>query len=75
LLATSQNVREELTGRFWVDVHERLIEKHQRTSSEADKGIGRYRNELETHGVGDTVYNQGVARTAEIVNGLIDDRE
>lgn len=74
MLPISQDRRDELVGEFWNSVRKRLIDNHHRRPRDADTGIGRYRLELENRGVGDTVYNQGVERTATIVDGLIDER-
>ena len=64
--------REEMIGQFWADVRNRLKEPpYGRDDDEADMGIGRYRGDTERRGLGDAVYNQGVERTAEIVDGVI----
>jgi hypothetical protein len=64
--------RDEMIGRFWSEVRNRKNETHKRKHDKADLGIGRYRADTERRGIGDAVYNQGVERTAEIVNGVID---
>ncbi len=66
--------RDEMIGGFWADVRTRLKQTYKRTDDQVDLGIGRYRNDTERHGLGDTVFNQGVEYTAEIVNGVIDNR-
>ena len=53
-------------------MRERLIGHHRRKADLADLGIGRYRWDTERRGLGETVYNQGVERTAEVVNGVIE---
>jgi hypothetical protein len=64
--------RDEMIGHFWAEVRSRLKNTHARNDDQADLGIGRYRGDTERRGIGDTVYNQGVERTAEIVNGVIE---
>ncbi len=72
MVSATQSERDELISEFWRAVRERLISEHRREPMQADFGIGRYRHEMEGHGIGDTVYNQGVELTAEVVDGLID---
>jgi hypothetical protein len=69
----SRPSRDEMIGKFWVEVRTRLKETYLRKNDEADLGIGRYRGDTERRGIGDAIYNQGVERTAEIVNGVIED--
>jgi hypothetical protein len=64
--------RGELIAQFWDGVRERLMQHHSRKADQADLGIGRYRWDTERRGLGDSVYNQGVERTAEVVNGVIE---
>lgn len=64
--------RDEMIGRFWAEVRNRLKETYKRKDDQADLGIGRYRGDTERRGIGDAVYNQGVERTAEVVNGVIE---
>ena len=61
-----------MIGHFWAEVRSRLKNTHERNDDQANLGIGRYRADTERRGIGDTVYNQGVERTAEIVNGVIE---
>lgn len=67
--------REELITEFWSRVRRRLTEHHKRSPEEADFGIGRYRWDTERRGVRDTTYNQGIERTAQIVDGVIQHRQ
>ena len=64
--------RGELIAQFWDGVRGRLMQHHGRKPDQADLGIGRYRWDTERRGLGDSVYNQGVERTAEVVNGVIE---
>jgi hypothetical protein len=61
----------EQVTEFWNQVRGRLIHHHERSPDEADLGIGRYRLDTERRRIGEAVYNQGVERTAEIVDGVI----
>ncbi|QDU75350.1 hypothetical protein Pan97_23800 [Bremerella volcania] len=63
--------REEMVGRFWMDVRTRLTKVFELSEERADMGIGRYRYETELREIGDAVYNQGVELTADIVNDVI----
>ena len=63
--------RDEMIGHFWAEVRSRLKQAHRRDDDQADLGIGRYRGDTERRGLGEVVYNQGVERTAEIVDGVI----
>jgi hypothetical protein len=71
VLSVTSEQREELISEFWLAVRERLISEHRREPLQADSGIRRYRHELESRDVGDTVYNQGVELTAEAVDALL----
>jgi len=64
--------RDEMIAQFWTEVRTRLKDSYRRKDDLVDLGIGRYRGDTERRGIGDAVYNQGVERTAEIVNGVID---
>jgi hypothetical protein len=64
--------RSDLIAQFWDAVRGRLIQHHGRKADQADLGIGRYRWDTERRGLGEAVYNQGVERTAEAVNGVIE---
>jgi hypothetical protein len=66
------NVADHLVAQFWTDVRRRLVDVHQQPPHRAESGIALYREKLESHGVGDTLYNQGVNHTAAAVNALID---
>ncbi len=68
----AQLSRDELIGLFWDEVRKRLIEHHHRHRDEVYFGIGRYRSDTERLGIGDVVYNQGIERTAEVIDGVID---
>lgn len=72
MLSVSQDERDRLIAEFWDSVRMRLLKHHHRSPDEADLGIGRYRHALDTRQVGDLLYHQGVERTAEVVNGVID---
>jgi hypothetical protein len=71
MLSVTQEKRDELIGKFWGSVRERLIEHHKRSEELADRGIGNYRHLIHRKGVGDLVYHQGVERTAEVIDGLL----
>jgi hypothetical protein len=72
MLTVSQERRDELIGEFWAEVHSRLVRHHHRSGDDADRGIGQYRDALHRRGVGDLVYHQGIEKTAEVVNGIIE---
>jgi hypothetical protein len=72
MTAHPRPTRDEQIAAFWNEVRRRLIDHHHREPDQADLGIGRYRLETERRKLGDTVYNQGVEQTAEIVNGVIE---
>ena len=61
----------EQIAEFWNNVRDRLIHRHQREPEQADRGIGQYRGDTERRRIGEAVYNQGVERTAEVVDGVI----
>ena len=71
MLPVRQDERDRLIGEFWGSVRARLIEHHRRSAGEADRGIGQYRHVIYQRGVGDLVYHQGVEKTAEVVEGII----
>jgi hypothetical protein len=64
--------RVEQIAQFWNDVRDQLVQHHGRKPDQADLGIGRYRGDTERRGLGEAVYNQGVERTAEVVDGVIE---
>ncbi len=64
--------REDLISEFWQGVRGRVIDVHGRAPDQADLGIGRYRLDTERRGLGDAVYNQGIERAAEIVDGVVE---
>jgi hypothetical protein len=64
--------RGELIAQFWNAVRERLLQHYRRKADLADLGIGQYKWDTERRGLGEVVYNQGVERTAEVVNGVIE---
>jgi hypothetical protein len=72
VLSVTSEQRNELISEFWLSVRERLISEHRREPLQADSGIRKYRHALESRGVGDTLYNQGVELTAEAVDALVD---
>lgn len=72
MLSVSQDERDRLIAEFWDSVRARLLKHHRRTPDEADLGIGRYRRAMDGRQVGDLLYHQGVERTADAVNGIID---
>jgi len=61
----------EQAAEFWNSVRERLIDRYKREPQQADHGIGEYRADTERRRIGEAVYNQGVERTAEVVDGVI----
>lgn len=72
MLPIPQQERDRLIGEFWGSVRSRLIDHYHRSAGDADRAIGQYRHAI-YRDVGDFVYHQGVERTAELVNGVIDD--
>lgn len=62
----------EQIAEFWNEVRQRLIGHYRRQPDEAEQGIGKYRLDTERRQIGEAVYNQGVERTAEIVDGVIE---
>ena len=64
--------RSEMSAQFWDAVRDRVMKHYHRKADEADLGIGRYRGDTERRGLGEVVYNQGIERTAEVVNGVIE---
>ena len=72
MIAEPQLIRDELVSQFWNDVRATLINNHQRNTNQAVMGIDQYRSDTERLGLRDVVYNQGVERTAEIVDGVIE---
>jgi hypothetical protein len=63
--------RADLKKDFWDEVRETLIDEYDRSPQDADGGINRYRLDTERRKLGEIVYNQGVERTAEIVEGVL----
>jgi hypothetical protein len=72
MLSVTQDERERLVGEFWSTVRLQLMKHHKRSEDQADCGIGRYREEIHQRGVGDLVFNQGMERTAEVIDGLLE---
>jgi hypothetical protein len=72
MMPATQLNRDDMIGQFWEGVRNRLKETYRRSDDQADFGIGAYRHDTEQRAIGDAVYNQGVERTAEIVNGVIE---
>jgi hypothetical protein len=72
MILASQDDRDRLIGEFWGSVRTRLIEHHRRSEGDADRGIGQYRHVIYRRGVGDLVYHQGIEKTAEVVDGIIE---
>jgi hypothetical protein len=56
---------------FWTDVKNLLKKKHRHTDQDAQQGIDDYRRVADPK-LGEVVYNQGEAHTAEVIHGLID---
>jgi hypothetical protein len=71
MLKVSQAERDDLIRTFWEEVRLKLIKQYGHSEDQADLGILRYRRALDAHQVGDLLYHQGEAWTAEIVDGLI----
>lgn len=72
MLSVTQEQRDRLIGDFWGSVRLRLMKHHKRTEDQADRGVGRYREEIHQRGVGDLVFHQGIERTAEVIDGLLE---
>jgi hypothetical protein len=66
-----QDERDRLTGEFWEAVRSKLVGHYAQPANEADRGIGQYRHTIYRRGIGDLVYNQGVEKTAAVVDGII----
>jgi hypothetical protein len=60
-----------LVTEFWAEVRARLIDRHGRKPLEAERGISRYRSDTEKLELGDVIYNKGVERTAEVIDGCL----
>jgi hypothetical protein len=70
-MADDRPHRDAMIAGFWNDVCRRLIGHHNRPAVEAAAGIDHYRWDTERRQLGEAVYNQGVERTAEVVEGII----
>ncbi len=64
------NQRLQAIDQFWTDVKKLLKKKHHHTDQDA-QGIDDYRRVADPK-LGEVVYNQGEAHTAEVIHGLID---
>jgi hypothetical protein len=64
--------RDDAVTQFWSEVRSKLQRDYRRDRDQADLGIGKYRMDTERRKLGETVFNQGVDRTAEVVNGVIE---
>lgn len=56
---------------YWKEVRGLLRERHGLTVVQARRGISTYRARMRKHEVGDILYHEDSARTAETIAGLV----
>ena len=71
MISYSEVERESLSHAFWESVRRKLTGDFRQPVMDADQGIALYRHEMQRREIGDLVYNQGVDKTAEVVNSII----
>jgi hypothetical protein len=64
--------RQDVADKFWSDVEKLLTGEYQRSPKTARRGIDAYRQEVDSHKLGEVIFNQGEEQAARVVDGLIE---